>query len=172
MAAPDDVFLAERHLLIGCNLDLFLHDVDAGDELSHRMLNLHAGVHFDEKEFAVFVQKFKRARAAIVDSLARLYTALANFCDQFFRNARRGAFFDNFLVAALHGAVALEKVHRVFVLIGEDLYLDVARVLKEFLHVHRAVTERRERFAFGQRHRIDKGGFGLHHAHAASTATA
>ena len=36
-----------------------LHDVDAGDHLGHRMLDLDAGVHLDEVELAVLVQELE-----------------------------------------------------------------------------------------------------------------
>lgn len=49
-------------------------------------------------------------------------------------------------MAALHGAVALIQVHGVALVVGQDLDLNVARVLHKLLHKHRAVAERRPRF--------------------------
>ena len=46
-----------------------LHEVDAGDHLGHRMLDLEAGVHLDEVELAVLVEELDRAGAAIADVL-------------------------------------------------------------------------------------------------------
>ena len=46
--------------------DLALDDVDAGDELGHRMLHLHARVHFDEVELAGLVhQELDRAGVGV-----------------------------------------------------------------------------------------------------------
>ena len=62
-------------------------------------------------------------------------------------SAGRRAFLDDLLMAALHRALALEQVHDVAVVVGEDLDLDVARALDQALDVQRAVAERRRRFA-------------------------
>ena len=43
-----------------------------------------------------------------------------------FGQARGGRFLNDFLVAALHRAVALEEVHRVAVIVGEHLHFHVA----------------------------------------------
>ena len=45
--------------------DLLAHEVDAGDHLGHRMLDLEPGVHLDEVEFAILVEELDRAGAAI-----------------------------------------------------------------------------------------------------------
>jgi hypothetical protein len=79
---------------------------------------------------------------------------------------------DHLLVAPLHGAVALAQVHRIAVLVGQDLDFDVARVLEEFLHVHRRIAKRSTRLGLGHLHRIDQRRLGVHHAHAAPTAAA
>ena len=43
---------------------------------------------------------------------------------------RRGAFLDDLLVAALHGAVALAEVDDVAVLVADDLEFDVVRIAR------------------------------------------
>ncbi len=63
------------------------------------------------------------------------------------RDARRRRLFDDLLMAALQGAVALAEVHDVAVVVGEHLDLDVARLLQELLHVDLGVAEGRQRFA-------------------------
>ena len=45
--------------------DLLAHDVDAGDGLGHRMLDLQPGVHLDEIEVAVLIEEFDGAGAEI-----------------------------------------------------------------------------------------------------------
>ncbi len=52
-----------------------------------------------------------------------------------------GRFFDQLLMAALDGALALEERGHVAVLVGQHLELDVARLLDELLHVELAVAE-------------------------------
>ena len=65
--------------------DLLLHDVDAGDQFGHRVLDLDARVHLDEVELAVLVQELERAGAAIADLAAGLDAALADLLDQLAR---------------------------------------------------------------------------------------
>jgi hypothetical protein len=67
MAAHLDVALREGQLLAGGHADLHLHDVDAGDQFGHRVLDLHPRVHLDEVELAVFVQELEGAGAAVAD---------------------------------------------------------------------------------------------------------
>ena len=56
-------------------------------------------------------------------------------------------------------------------LVGQDLDLDVTRVLQELLHVHHGIVKGGLSLGPGHGHRIEQCGFGVHHAHAA-TATA
>ena len=74
-------------------------------------------------------------------------------------------------MAALGGAIALEQMHRVAVVIGEDLHFDVAGALEVPLDQHTVVAERRGGFlASGGQCRCKIGGF-LDHPHATSAAT-
>ena len=43
-------FLRERQLLARRDADHLLDQIDAGDRLGHRVLDLEAGVHFEEVE--------------------------------------------------------------------------------------------------------------------------
>ena len=54
-------------------------------------------------------------------------------------DAGRGRLFDDFLVTPLQGAVALAQVDEIFMLVREHLNLNVARMLKVFLQVHRGI---------------------------------
>ena len=121
---------------------LRLDEVDAGDQLGHRMLDLDARVHLDEVELAVLVEELERAGAAVADRAAGLDAALAHAA----RAAGavmpgRRRLLDDLLVAALHRAVALAQVDDVAVSVGEHLDLDVARPLEELLHVDLVVAE-------------------------------
>ena len=116
--------------------DLLLHDVDAGDQFGHRVLDLDARVHLDEVELAVLVQELEGAGAAVADLLAGGGAAVADALDHAAGMPGRRRFLDDLLVAALHGAVALAQPDRVAVkVVGQHLDLDVARVLQELLHV-------------------------------------
>ena len=75
---PGYGFLAKAKLLTGGNSNLLLHDVDAGDHLGNRMLNLNAGVHFNEVELTVFVKKLDGSRTPVAHLLAGVCTSLTN----------------------------------------------------------------------------------------------
>src|SRR5207237_2943209 len=109
MAALHDVALAQAELVAGRDANLLLDDVDPRHELGHRVLDLNPRIHFDEVEFFFLVEEFERAGAAIADLAARFGGALADSQDRTGRDARRPRFLDNFLVAALHRAIALEQ---------------------------------------------------------------
>ena len=62
MTIERHVALLERQPLSGRDPDLLLDDVDAGDELGHRVLDLHPRVHFEEEEVPLVVeQELERA---------------------------------------------------------------------------------------------------------------
>ena len=61
------------------NLDLGLHDIDAGDLLGNGVLHLNAGVNLDKVEFAIWSgQKFYGTCADIVNIFHELHSGLAN----------------------------------------------------------------------------------------------
>ena len=82
----------------------------------------------------------------------------------------RGALFDHLLVPSLDGALALEEVDGVAVLVGQDLDLDVAGPLDHLLHVDPVVAKGALGFAAGTgRGRDEVAGRG-HEAHALASA--
>src|SRR5690554_2789366 len=172
VTAKLDILLAEGQSFSGGDADLLLHDVDAGDLLGDRMLDLHARVHFDEVELAILVQELEGAGAAIADAPAGVGAALADPGDVLALDARRGRLLDDLLVTPLHRAVALAQVHRVAMLVGQHLDLDMARVLEELLHVHGGVAEGRAGLGLGHAHGAQQGRLGVHHAHAAPAPAA
>ena len=115
MAGNPDLILGDRQRLACGYAQLFFNNVKARDHFGDRMFHLHAGVHFYEIEFAFFVQKFKRARAQV----ANINTGFgATFADEFallLGDAGCGRFFHHFLMAALHGAIALAQMDGVAV---------------------------------------------------------
>ena len=75
-------------------------------------------------------------------------------------------------MAALHGAIALTEPDGVFVLVGQNLNLDVPGVLQEFLHIDLRIAKGCTGLGLGHLHGVEQRRFGMHHAHAASTAAA
>ena len=127
--------------------DLALHDIDAGDELGHRMLHLHARVHFDEVELARLVhQELDRAGVGVAGARTCAFRSTAEIsarCSVV--HGRRGRFLEQFLVPPLDAAFALAQDLDVAVLVGQDLKLDVPRRADELLQVNVGRTERRAR---------------------------
>ena len=72
------VVLRELEIAAGGDADLLDDEVDVGDRLGHRMLDLDAGVHLDEVELAVLVQELDRADAEIFELAHRLRHGLAD----------------------------------------------------------------------------------------------
>src|SRR5690606_30082169 len=172
VALQADVALAKAQPLAAGDADLLLHDVDPGDLLGTRALDLHARVHLDEIELAVLEQELEGAGAAVADPAAGVGTALRDAVDRAPRNARRRRLLEDVLVAPLHRAVALAQVHRVAVLVGEHLDLDVSGVLEVFLEIDVRVVERGLRLAARHRHRAEQRRLRVHDAHAPPAAAA
>src|SRR6185436_15366884 len=164
-----DVFLPERELLAGCDSNLLLYEIDAGHHLRHRMLDLDPGIHLDEIELAVLVEKLERARTPIADLAAGVGAALADSLALLGKQIRCGRFLEHLLMAPLHRAVALAEVDGVPVLVGEHLDLDVPWVLEVLLHVYDRVRERRLRLRTRHRDCVQQRGLGMDDAHAATT---
>jgi hypothetical protein len=128
--------------LAGRDAQLRLHQVDAGDGFGHRVLHLDARVHLDEVELPVFVhQELDGAGVLVADVGEAAAESLADLLAHLRRDLQAGRFFNQLLVAALDGALALKERGHVAVLVGQDLELDVARLLDELFHVELAVAE-------------------------------
>ena len=116
VAADLHVVLLRGQLLAGGDQQLRLDEIDAGDQLGDRMLDLDARVHLDEVELAVLVEELERAGAAVVDCAAGLDAALAHRAGAAWRvMPGRRRLLDDLLVAPLHRAVALAEADDVAV---------------------------------------------------------
>ena len=161
----------ERERLARGDPDLLAHEIEAGDQLGHRVLDLEARVHLHEVEAAVGVEQvLHRADVRVADRLDRLdrrgLHLLARRLGQ--RGARR--LFDHLLVAALDRALALAEVRVVAVLVADDLDLDVARLLAVPLHEHLGIAERGLRLGAAHRPRLEQLLLLVDDLHAATTA--
>ena len=132
MAGDGKVFLLERDRFAGSHAQLPFDQVDPGDFLGHRMLDLKAGVHFHEEDavgaqpFAGVGDELDRARAFVIDRLGGAHGSGADFLTRRLVHARRRGFLDHLLVAALEAAIALEQVDDIAVAVAEHLHLDMA----------------------------------------------
>ena len=121
------------------------------------VLDLQAGVHLEEEKLAPRVlQKLDGAGVLIAGGAGDFDGALANDLALDFAQLRRGGDFDEFLVAALDRAIAVEKMDDVAFRIAEDLDFDMARIDESF-----STKSRRRRTPFRIRKRRAETGGGF-----------
>ena len=163
--------LPERQPLARGDADLLLDDVDAGDHLGHRMLDLHARVHLHEVEAAVSSIRNSIVPALVYPtSFAASMTMAPISSAHLLGNRRRRRLLDQLLMAPLDRALALAEVHDLAVLVAEDLELDVPRRLDVLLDVDVADAERGLRFALRRLDRVRQVSLRAHDPHAAAAA--
>ncbi|CAH0326693.1 hypothetical protein SRABI128_05502 [Microbacterium sp. Bi128] len=164
-----------REALTGGDAQLRLDEIDVGDFLGHRVLDLDPGVHFDEYVLAGPLthrvdKEFDGTGVDVVQRFRELHgVAVQRLPDAFVQVRRRGDL-DDLLVAALDGTVTLEEVHHVALRVGQDLDLDVARAQDGLLQEHGGVAERGVGFAHGGLQGLRERLAGVHAAHAAPAA--
>ena len=126
LAGQADLRVGQRHALGDENLRL--DEVDAGDFLGHRVLDLNPRIDLDEVELVrvAIDEELDRAGVLVLHRPADLDRRVAQRLPHGRIEVRRGGDLDDLLVPPLHRAVALEQVHQVAVLVAEDLHLDVA----------------------------------------------
>ena len=133
---------AERQRFAGGHAQLPLDQIEPGDHLGHRMLDLQPGVHLHEVELVRLVgDELHRAGVHVSDGARRGHRSRSHLAAARRRHAGGGRFLQHFLVAPLHRAVAFEQINRVAVSIGEHLHLDVTRAREILLQQHALVAE-------------------------------
>ena len=106
------------------------------------MLDLNTGVDLDEVMPAHLVdQELSSTCVPVSDALCKLDGVCQNRLADFVREMSGRCDFNNFLVATLDGAVALEQVNSVASSIGKDLDFNMARALKEPLNEDGTIAE-------------------------------
>src|SRR6185312_14654494 len=156
-AVDADVALLQRQLFAGRGADHQLDEIDAGDQLRHRVLDLQARVHFQEIEFAILVDdEFDRAGAVVAHGFGERDRLLAHRLARRRIEKWRGRFFDHLLVAALDRTLAFVQIKHVAVLVADELNFDVARFGHEFLDEEAVVAETRLRFVLRRLDRLNE----------------
>ena len=170
-AAERDIPLPEAEADARGRADLPFDKIDLRQHFTDGMLDLQAHVHLHEPEVSVPVaQKFQRAHTGIADSADSLGHGAKKRRALLRPDGRRGRLFEQLLVVALHGAVALAEADDVPLLVGEDLHLDVPRRGDALFKIDRAVAERGLAFRYGKREGLPQLGVGMYHTDAASAA--
>jgi hypothetical protein len=124
-------------------VDLRLDDVDAGDLLGHRVLDLDPRIDLDEIEVRAVhvVEKLDRAGTAVARRTAQAHGVVGQFGPPSLVEKGGGRALDDLLVAPLDRAIAFEQMHQIAVLVADDLHLDVARPAHQLLQEHLVVAE-------------------------------
>lgn len=102
-------------------------EVDAGDHLRDRVLDLKPRVELQEVVGAVAVKVLNRTRRDVANLLGETHRGVLHLVDQVGRGHHHRPLLDDLLVAALDGAIAFEEVDDIPVSVAEDLDLDMAR---------------------------------------------
>lgn len=166
-----DVFLLVGELLSRGDLDGGFNDVHACDHLGDRVLDLDSGVDLEHVEVLVVVhQELDGRGSGVVGGLDEFRGGVADLLDFFAFDERAGSFFDDFLVAALHRAIAFPEMDGVAVLVADALDFDVSCVFEEFFDEDSAVPEGGEGFLLSFGDIGAEGGFVAADAHASTTA--
>ncbi len=131
--------------------DLGSDDVDAGDHLRDRVLDLDARIDLDEEPLArVRVeQELDRAGVVVAGRRAEPHRRVADRVPDGRVEPDGRRHLDDLLVPPLHRAVALVEMEHVAVPVAQDLDLDVRGVADVALEEDRAVAERGGRLAAG-----------------------
>ena len=176
MAANDQLFLLQRQRLASADFQLPLDQVEAGDHFGDRVLDLQARVHFHEVERAVVRISLRNdeldsACADVADRPGRVDRGLAHGGAARGRHVGRGGFFQHFLVATLHGAIALEQIDAVAMTVAKDLKFDMPRALQILLDQDMLVAETGGGLALAGGQRIEEVCASVDGAHALAAAT-
>src|SRR4029079_12435908 len=143
VAAGHDVRLAEAQRLAGGDPDLGRDEVDPGQGLGHRVLDLDPAVDLDEVEVALGVdEELQRADVLVAGLDNRPHRAGAEVVAALVRQRGGRPRLDDLLVPPLRGAVALAEMDALAVAIDRDLDLDVAVLVEPALEVQRVVADR------------------------------
>src|SRR5208337_3438565 len=95
----------------------------------------------------------------------------AYFLAEFGRHLQARRLFNQLLMTALDGTLALKERGHMAVLVGQYLELDVAGLLDEFFHIQLAVAEGIGCLAVGRVEEIGQFLRGARNSHAASAAS-
>ena len=134
--------MRQRQGLASGDAQLPLHEVQAGDHLGDRMLHLQSRVHFHEIKPAIgFGNELHRAGTYVANRPGSRDSRFTHRFAALGCHAGRGRFLDDFLVAALHGAVALEQIHTLSMLVGKHLDLNMSRLLQIAFDQHLVIAK-------------------------------
>ena len=171
LAFRRDFRLRHRQHFTACDANLPLDEIDAGDHLRNRMLDLQSCVHLKKEEFAVLIDELDGARVVVADSLRRFDRGIAHCVFDSCAERVCWRLFDQLLMASLRRAVARADPHQVAVLVANELHFYVTRPGEVALEVDLVATEESFRLALGTVHRLLHFVGAVHDLHASTTTT-
>ncbi|KPB21503.1 Uncharacterized protein AC518_4386 [Pseudomonas syringae pv. syringae] len=135
--------LIQRRQITGGQLHHPADQIHAPDLLGDAVLDLQACVHFQKIEALIFTveDELDRPGAAIIDCPGEFDSRCAEFFGHAVRQVRGRGFFQHFLIAPLHRAVAYAKRQHLALTVAEHLHFQVAGALDVFLDEHTRVAE-------------------------------
>src|SRR5262249_14588658 len=125
-----------------------------GHELCHGMLDLDPRVQLEEPEVAAVENELSGSGALVADRPPEVDRRVAHLCAQLRVERGRGRLLEHLLMAALDRAVTLAESRDVAVPVGQELDLDMERVLEVALAEDGVVAERCGRLATRRRERL------------------
>ena len=131
--------------------DLGLDEVDTGHLLGHRVLDLEAGVGFDEDEGLGALsprdvdEELEGPEVAVANAARESHRGLVDLRPELVGETGRRRYFDHLLVTPLDAAFALAEVRHLSPAVAKDLHLDMAGPLDELLDVDVVAPECRSR---------------------------
>ncbi len=169
MAARRRVLGDVEGIAVG-DAELLADQVDARGLLGDRVLHLKARVDLEERDQPVLAdQVLDGARAVVVGFLADALGGLVDLLALRVGQERGRRLLDELLEAALQRAVTRARDDDVAVLVGDDLSLDVARLVQVALDEALAAAERRDGLTGGRVEQLGDLLDGAGHLHAAAT---
>ena len=169
------IFFAIAQLRPESHGDLLFHQVDAVTAFGNAVLDLEAGVHFDQIRRPVRRdQKFHRGQRMVTHGAHQAAGVILEALAQFAGHARPGRRrdFDQFLMVALHGAVAFIESEDVAVHVGDDLDFNVAHAAQKFFHKKARIAEGGLSHGRGLEKGVFQFGFIMNGENAPATAAA
>ena len=142
MAEGGDFLLLQRQAVARGDLDLDANEVEAGNHLSHGVLDLQAGVHFEEEVAAIGAEdELDGSCVPVARRRGEPHRRLADAVAKIRGQVRRRRFLDDLLKTALHRAFAFEQMDRGAFAVAKDLHFDVAGTLDIELGIDAPVAE-------------------------------
>ena len=162
----------QRRQVAGRKLQHPGHQIHPAHLLGHAVLHLQARVHFQKIERAGggVVNELHRAGRTVVHRLREPHGGGVQLAALRLAQARRRGFFNHFLVAPLHRAVALAQRNHATRAVAKHLHLDVPRLLHVFFDEQARVLEVGLRHAPDRFKRIGQLGRAPHQPHADAAA--